>query len=95
MIALTVVQTADCVDGAWVSSTGDWKGAISGLATINTFVGYISLERSTSGGGQCYAAGTVTGPASQGAMRLTGTHLDLVTSCVGGVPTDVVVTLHR
>src|SRR5215510_12792124 len=30
---LTVIQTDSCVDGVWTDPTGDWKGAISGLAS--------------------------------------------------------------
>lgn len=94
-ITLVVVQSADCVDGAWTSSTGDWKGAISGYATEDAFGGFFSLERSASGGGQCRATGSVSGPASQSAIRLTVTSLNPVGSCVGDLPTDMVLTLQR
>jgi hypothetical protein len=94
-ITLTVAQTTNCVDGAWISSTGDWRGAISGFATANAFEGFLSFERSTSGGGQCNATGTVSGAASQSALRVTGTSLSPVGGCVGDLPSGIVVTLHR
>ena len=94
-ITVNVAQAANCVDGAWVSSTGDWRGAISGFATADGFDGFISLERSASGGGQCNATGAVSGRASQTAVRLTGTSLNPVGSCVGDLPTGIVVTLRR
>ena len=94
-ITLTVAQTTNCVDGAWVSSTGDWRGAISGFATANAFEGFVSLERSTSGGGQCNATGPVSGSASQSAVRVMSPSLTPVGSCAGDLPTGIVVTLHR
>jgi hypothetical protein len=94
-ITVNVAQTTNCVDGAWVSSTGDWRGAISGFATADAFEGFISLERSASGGGQCNATGAVSGGASQSAVRLAGTNLTPVGSCAGDLPTGIVVTLRR
>jgi hypothetical protein len=94
-ITLTVVQSLNCVDGAWTSSTGDWKGAISGYATADAFGGVLSLERSASGGGQCSATSTVSGPASQSAIRMTATSFTPFSSCTGDLPTGIVVTLHR
>ena len=94
-ITVNVAQTTNCVDGAWVSSTGDWRGAISGFATADAFEGFISLERSASGGGLCNATGAVSGRASQSAIRLTGTSLNPVGSCAGDLPTGIVVTLRR
>ena len=94
-ITLVVVQSSDCVDGAWISSTGDWKGAISGFAIENAFGGSFSLERSANGGGQCEATGTVSGPASQSAIRMTATSLTPIGACVGDLPAGVVLTLQR
>ena len=92
---MNVAQSTNCVDGAWVSSTGDWRGAISGFATADSFQGFLSFERSASGGGQCNATGTVSGAASQSALRVTGPSLSPVGSCVGDLPAGIVVTLHR
>jgi len=94
-ITVNVAQTTNCVDGAWVSSTGDWRGAVSGFATADGFDGFLSFERSASGGGQCNATGTLSGPASQSALRVTSTGLSPVGSCVGDLPAGIVVTLHR
>ena len=94
-ITVTAVQSLNCVDGGWVSSSGDWKGAISGFATADAFSGFISLERSASGGGACAATAAASGPASQSALQLTASSLTAVGSCAGDLPTSVVVTLHR
>jgi hypothetical protein len=94
-ITLVVAQSADCVDGAWISSTGDWKGAISGFAIEDAFGGAFSLERSANGGGQCQATGSVSGPASESATRMTATSLTPIGTCVGDLPTGIVLTLQR
>ena len=94
-ITLTVVQTTNCVDGAWITSTSDWHGAISGLATADSFSGFLSFERSASGGGQCDATSAVAGAAGQPTLRLTADSLSPVGSCAGDLPKGIVVTLHR
>lgn len=92
-ITLTVVQSGNCVDGAWISSTADWHGAISGLATADSFSGFLSFERSASGG-QCDATAPVSGAAGQ-TLRLTADSLGAVGPCDGDLPRGIVVTLHR
>ena len=94
-ITLTVVQTGNCVDGAWITSTSDWHGAISGLATADAFSGFLSFERSASGGGECAATAAVAGPAGQPTLRLTADSLGPVGTCVGDLPRAIIVTLHR
>jgi len=91
---VTVVQTGNCVDGAWISSTSDWHGAISGLATADAFSGFLSFERSASGGGQCDATAAISGPAGQ-TLRFTADNLGAVGACDGDLPKGVVVSLHR
>ncbi len=93
-ITLTVVQTGSCVDGAWISSTSDWHGAISGLATADSFSGFLSFERSASGGGECDATASVSGAAGQ-TLRLAADGLSPVGACNGDLPKGVTVTLHR
>jgi hypothetical protein len=93
-ITLTVVQTGNCVDGAWISSTSDWHGAISGLATADAFSGFMSFERPAGGGGQCDATAAVSGAAGQ-TLRLTADSLSAVGACDGDLPKGIVVTLHR
>jgi hypothetical protein len=93
-ITVTVVQTGNCVDGAWISSTSDWHGAISGLATADAFSGFLSFERSASGGGQCDATAAISGPAGQ-TLRFTADNLGAVGACDGELPKGVVVSLHR
>jgi hypothetical protein len=93
-ITLTVVQSGNCVDGAWISSGSDWHGAISGLATADSFSGFLSFERSASGGGQCDATAAISGPAGS-TLRFTVDSLTAVGSCSGDLPKAIVVTLHR
>jgi hypothetical protein len=93
-ITLTVVQTGNCVDGAWISSTSDWHGAISGLATADAFSGFLSFERSASSGGACNATAAI-GSAAGNTLRFTADALGAVGACDGGLPRGVVVTLHR
>jgi hypothetical protein len=93
-ITLTVVQSGNCVDGAWISATSDWHGAISGLATADAFSGFLSFERSASGGGQCDATAPIAGPAGQ-TLRFTSDSLGPVGDCNGDLPKGIVVSLHR
>jgi hypothetical protein len=92
---LTVAQAGNCVDGAWLSTTGDWRGAISGFATADAFNGFLTFERSAGGGGECTATGTLVGPASQGALRLTTQTLGPLGACAGDLPAGIVLTLHH
>jgi hypothetical protein len=94
-ITLTVAQAGNCVDGGWLSTTGDWRGAISGFASADAFNGFLTFERSAGGGGQCTATSTLSGPASQGAIRMTAGSLGALGTCDGGLPTGIVLTLHR
>jgi hypothetical protein len=93
-ITFTVVQTGNCVDGAWITSTSDWHGAISGVATADSFSGFLSFERTASGGGQCDATASVSGPAGS-TLRFAVDSLTPVGSCSGDLPKAIVVTLHR
>jgi hypothetical protein len=93
-ITFTVVQTSNCVDGAWITSTSDWHGAVSGLATADSFSGFLSFERSSSGGGQCDATAPVSVSAGQ-TLRITADALTAVGPCAGDLPKAIVVTLHR
>lgn len=93
-ITFTVVQTGNCVDGAWITSTSDWHGAISGIATADSFSGFLSFERSAGGGGQCDATASVSTLSGQ-TLRLTADALTAVGSCSGDLPKAIVVTLHR
>ena len=93
-ITLTVVQGGSCVDGAWISSSGDWKGAISGVATADQFGGFMSFERS-GGSDPCNALGTASGPAGDSVFSMSVPSLKRITGCAGALPSGVVVTLHR
>jgi hypothetical protein len=94
-ITLTVVQAGSCVDGAWTSSNGEWKGAISGTAGADAFGGFMSFERPGGADGPCSAIGSGTGPASESAFSMAVGGLKALTGCAGALPPGFVVTLHR
>jgi hypothetical protein len=94
-ITVSVVQTTNCVDGAWITSTSDWHGAISGFATVDSLAGNISYERSASGGGQCDATAPMTVSVGPGTLHLTASAFTPVGTCTGDLPRQVVVNLHR
>jgi len=95
-ITLIVVQSFNCVDGEWRDATGDWKGAISGLAAADSFSGQISLERTANGGGKCQAASSVTGPAGGDSFRWTADPLTAPAgSCTGDLPQAFTLSVRR
>jgi hypothetical protein len=61
-IKMIVVQSGNCVDGVWDSSPAEWTGAISGIATADSYIGQMSLEVQANDGTKCAAVGNVTGP---------------------------------
>jgi hypothetical protein len=89
-ISMTVVQLANCVDGTWISSGQNSRGAISGFAGKDSFTGQLSFER-----GQCSAIGTVTGEVGSDTLRWTGTDLKPIGSCADPLPQSVVVSMRR
>ena len=92
---MVVVQTTNCVDGAWITSTSDWHGAISGLASIDALPGFLSFERTSSGGGACDATSAINAVITPGTLRLTIDALSPVGACSGDLPRQIVMTLHR
>jgi hypothetical protein len=93
-ISMTVVQTGNCVDGAWQSAGSDWSGAISGFADADSYSGQVSFERQD-GSAHCTAVGTVSGPVGANSLRWTGTGFTAVGSCAGDLPQSVVIALQR
>jgi hypothetical protein len=89
-ISATVVQIANCVDGTWISSGQNSRGAISGFAGKDSFTGQLSFER-----GQCSAIGNVTGEVGPDTLRWTGTDLKPVGPCADPLPQSIVVTMRR
>ena len=94
-ITLTVVQSGSCVDGAWTSSAGEWRGAISGVASADAFGGFMSFEQPAGVNGPCSAIGNATGPASGSAFSMSVSAIKALSGCPGALPSGVVVTLHR
>jgi len=95
-ITLIVAQGDSCVDGEWHDAPLDWKGAISGFASADSFSGQVSFERTTNGGGKCQAAGSISGPVAGDTMRLTAGPLTAPAgSCVGDLPASLVLTVRR
>ena len=94
-VTLTVVQADNCVDGVWTDATGDWKGAISGLAAADSFSGQISLERTANGGGKCEAGANISGPVAGDSFRWTAGALGAVGTCSGGLPQTFVLSVQR
>jgi hypothetical protein len=89
-IAMTVVQLANCVDGTWISSGQESRGAISGFAGTASFTGQLSFER-----GRCSAIGTITGEVGAETLRWTGTDMKPIGPCSDPLPQSIVVTMRR
>lgn len=88
-ITMTVVQFANCVDGTWISSGQDARGAISGFAGRDSFSGQLSFER-----GRCSAIGDITGEVGSETLRWTGSVTPLG-PCAEALPQSIVVTMRR
>ena len=92
-ISMVVVQFADCVDGSWRSSDGDWTGAISGFARKDSFSGQITFERRSNGG--CLATGNVGGDAGSDTLRWIGVGATPIGQCAGNIPQSIVINMRR
>ena len=86
---MTVVQFSNCVDGTWISSGQDSRGAISGFAGKDSFSGQLSFER-----GRCSAIGDVTGEVGSETLRWTGSVTPLG-PCAEALPQSIVITMRR
>ena len=92
-ISMVVVQFANCVDGSWKSTDGEWSGAISGFAAKDSFSGGLSFERRSGGG--CLAAGNVTGGVESGTLRWTSSGTTPLGPCTGELPQSIVIDMRR
>jgi hypothetical protein len=90
-VSLDVVQGGTCVDGAWMTSTSDWDGAISGYADSTSFSGSMSIERFAD---KCVGTSTISGDVGTNTLRWTSTGF--AGNCSGGpLPQSVILTLQR
>lgn len=92
-ISMVVVQFANCVDGSWKSTDGEWSGAVSGFAAKDSFSGFMSFERRS--GGSCVATGSVAGGVEPGTLRWTSSGATPLGSCTGELPRSIVIALRR
>ena len=92
-IRMTVVQSANCVDGAWRSDSSDHRGALSGYADKDSYTGLLSFER-----GSCLGIVQITGNVGADTLRLTGgpvTKSVASGTCADPLPESVVLSLRR
>ena len=92
-VTLTVVQSTNCVDGTWRSTSSDSRGAISGFAGKDSYTGLFSLER-----GSCIGVVTITGEVGTDALRLTGgpvTKSAASGTCADPLPASLALSLRR
>ena len=93
-ITMTVVQSLNCVDGAWQSDPPTWTGAISGIAGADSYAGQMSLEFVAGNGTHCYVVGPVSGSVDQDRILWTGTGF-VPGTCPAVVPKSLVISLQR
>jgi hypothetical protein len=89
-ITLTVVQLANCVDGTWINSSQDSRGAISGFAAKDSFSGQMSIER-----GRCSAVGNISGEVGSSTLRWTGGGVTPLAPCADALPESIVLSMRR
>ena len=94
-ITMMVVQTTNCVDGAWSSASSEWAGSISGYAGEAWSSGLVSFERPATGGGKCLASATVSGPVTGNTLHWTAGTLTPIGACDGEYPQSIVLELQR
>ena len=92
-LSMVVVQFADCVDGSWRSTDGDWSGAISGFARQDAFSGQITFERRSNGG--CLASGNIGGDVGSDTFRWISVGATALGPCAGTLPQSIVLTMRR
>jgi hypothetical protein len=94
-ITMTIVQGGSCVDGAWLSSSDTWSGALSGYAGADSYSGQITIEFTTDSGDRCNGVATTNGPASTDTISLKSTGFMAIGQCATTLPQSLVVKLHR
>ena len=93
-IRLVVVQSTNCVDGAWSSDDGQWLGAISGVATADAYMGQISFVRSEDRE-RCEGIADVDGPITATSLRWAGAGFTVRGTCERALPQGLVISLRR
>jgi hypothetical protein len=92
-VSMLIVQTVDCVDGAFHTDANEWIGAISGYATRTAFSGVMSLQKADDGQGKCTGNGATE--ASLTGDTLSFTAGNFTGDCPGGLPASLTLTLRR
>jgi hypothetical protein len=91
---MLIVQSVDCVDGAWQTQPAEYTGAISGFSSQTSFAGSLSLQRPADGQGKCTAVGDTE--ARLNGDTLTFSVPALTADCAaGGLPPSLTITLRR
>jgi len=91
-ISASIVQSADCVDGAWKTTSTEWSGAISGFALPGSFQGFLSIEGAQGSSGLCAGVFRTTGSASNAGIKWT---FENDGQCAGGIRQTVTFVLRR
>ena len=94
-ITLVIVQAFSCVDGDWKDAAGEWTGALSGLASTDSFAGQISFERSANAGGKCLASASISGQVVDDQIRWTAGPLTAIGTCNGDLPQNFLLSVKR
>jgi hypothetical protein len=93
-VTMLIVQSTDCVDGAWHTEQSEFTGAISGFSNPKSFAGTLSLQRPADGLGKCTGLGDTE--ATLNGTTLTFMVPALRVECdAGGVPPSLTLTLRR
>ena len=93
-VAMLIVQSVDCVDGAFHTEPAELTGAISGYSSATSFAGSFSLQRPADGQGKCTGSGATE--ASITGTTLTISVPALSSDCAaGGLPQSMTFTLRR
>lgn len=92
-VSMLIVQTIDCVDGAFHTDANEWVGAISGYATRESFSGVLSLQKADDGLGKCSGAGALEASLSGDVLTLRASNVN--GECPRGLPQSLTITVRR
>ena len=93
-VAMLIVQSTDCVDGAWHTEARDYTGAISGFSNPKSFAGTLSLQRPADGLGKCTGLGETEAVLTDSTLTFSVPAMR-VECAAGGVPSSLTLTLRR
>lgn len=92
-VTMLLSQSADCVDGAWQTTTSpDWQGAVSGFARPGSFAGFLIFNGDLAGSGLCAVLGNISGETTDNSITW---KISMSGDCPGGVSQTVTFRLHR